>query len=321
MASGGIQISALPTASSIQSGDIMVGNQGGTTKTFSTLLTEAWFGAPLASLSAFAQTFYPVGATNFYTWASKNPVFTAGGPAAVTTLLEDDGIRTAVASYNVFIDQHLNAAGSRSICAGVEGDSYIQGDGPNGRIIGVIGYADHGGTGTVNTYLAGLWGSAAKSAGVSNIPVMCSVLAGVNSIAAGTATVNAGLYAEDQSGVAGDGKDFSVVGLGPQNRLDGGMRFSPPATETTAARTVGDTDHYIICNTAGGVTLTLPVAATYPGRRLVVRTITADAVISAGADVVPLIGGAAGNAILAATAGKWAELVSDGTNWQIMMGN
>jgi hypothetical protein len=36
---------------------------------------------------------------------------------------------------------------------------------------------------------------------------------------------------------------------------------------------------------------------------------------------VPLAGGAAGTAILAATAGKWADISSDGTNWVIMASN
>jgi len=43
--------------------------------------------------------------------------------------------------------------------------------------------------------------------------------------------------------------------------------------------------------------------------------------VSASSNVVPLVGGAAGTAILAATAGKWALAKSDGTNWQLMAGN
>jgi hypothetical protein len=35
---------------------------------------------------------------------------------------------------------------------------------------------------------------------------------------------------------------------------------------------------------------------------------------------VPRAGGAAGPAILAAAAGNWALLVSDGTDWQCMAG-
>ncbi|WP_176479108.1 hypothetical protein [Mesorhizobium sp. WSM3860] len=49
-----------------------------------------------------------------------------------------------------------------------------------------------------------------------------------------------------------------------------------------------------------------------------IKTIQAQTVVSASSNVVPLAGGAAGTAILAATARKWATLVSDGTNWVIM---
>lgn len=92
-------------------------------------------------------------------------------------------------------------------------------------------------------------------------------------------------------------------------------------TQTGATYTVVDNDTDIIANRAGTITLTLPSATNYLNRAIRVRTIQAQTVVSASSNVVPLIGGAAGTAILAATAGKWAELVSDGTNWQIMAGN
>lgn len=94
-----------------------------------------------------------------------------------------------------------------------------------------------------------------------------------------------------------------------------------PISVTTSTYTVGATDNYITANLAGIVTLTLPAAASFNGRILKIRTVTANTVVSASSNVVPLVGGAAGTAILAATAGKWAELVSDGAVWQIMSGN
>ena len=52
-----------------------------------------------------------------------------------------------------------------------------------------------------------------------------------------------------------------------------------------------------------------------------IKTVAAQAVNSASPNnVVPLSGGAAGSAILTANAGRWATLVSDGTNWVIMNG-
>ena len=94
-----------------------------------------------------------------------------------------------------------------------------------------------------------------------------------------------------------------------------------PNTQTGATYTVLPVDTSIIANRAGTVTLTLEAATGVPGKSLYVRTIQAQTVVSASSDVVPLAGGAAGTAILAATAGKWALLQSDGTNWQITASN
>lgn len=93
-----------------------------------------------------------------------------------------------------------------------------------------------------------------------------------------------------------------------------------PVTVTTNF-TVSATDASIISTRAATNTGTLPDATSFPGRSLTIKTTTAQTVVSASSNVVPLIGGAAGTAILAATAGKWARLVSDGTNWVIMEGN
>jgi hypothetical protein len=65
----------------------------------------------------------------------------------------------------------------------------------------------------------------------------------------------------------------------------------------------------------------LLAAASYAGKVLFIKNITATAVISASSNVVPLGSATAGTAILAATVGKFAMLQSDGTNWVTMMAN
>jgi hypothetical protein len=100
-----------------------------------------------------------------------------------------------------------------------------------------------------------------------------------------------------------------------------GGTATPPNTQTGSTYTVGTADFSIIANASGTLTLTLPSPGLSFGRLLWVRTIAAQTVVSAGSNVVPLVGGSAGTAILAGTAGKWALLQSDGTNWQIMAGN
>lgn len=100
----------------------------------------------------------------------------------------------------------------------------------------------------------------------------------------------------------------------------GAISLQAPSTKT-ANYSMAATDSSLIFNGSGSITLTLQAASSYSGRMLYVKTIAAQTVVSASSNVVPLAGGAAGTAILAATAGKWAILQSDGTNWIIMASN
>jgi len=80
-------------------------------------------------------------------------------------------------------------------------------------------------------------------------------------------------------------------------------------------------DYDVIANRAGTVTVAFPPAALNNGREYFFKTIQNQAIVSASADVVPLAGGAAGTALVAATAGKWVRTKSDGASWVIMAGN
>ena len=107
--------------------------------------------------------------------------------------------------------------------------------------------------------------------------------------------------------------------------IDGGIfqgqvRRRAPVTKT-AAFTVADNEHWLICNGTASIAVTLPDAATNLGREIMLTNRAAFTVVSASSNVVPLAGGAAGTAILAAAAGKYATLVSDGTNWIITQAN
>jgi hypothetical protein len=112
------------------------------------------------------------------------------------------------------------------------------------------------------------------------------------------------------------------IGIGtatPTAKLQINGSFAGPAPVTVITNyTVADDALHIISNRGVSNTLTLPDATTNTGRHLWVRTIQAFTVVSASSNVVPRIGGAASTAILPATDGAWALLVSDGTNWQIM---
>ena len=91
-----------------------------------------------------------------------------------------------------------------------------------------------------------------------------------------------------------------------------------PVTRT-ANFTVVDSDNWLICNKAGSsCTVTLPAAASYVGRELMLKNLQLFTVVSASSNVVPMDSATAGTAILSAVIGNWCTLVSDGTNWVIM---
>lgn len=100
-----------------------------------------------------------------------------------------------------------------------------------------------------------------------------------------------------------------------------GALFTTAPVTKTADFTLADTETVVINNKTGSACVaTLPSAALWSGRLLLMKTTQAQALNSASSNVVPKAGGAAGTAIATGTAGNWALLVSDGTNWVIMAG-
>jgi len=93
-----------------------------------------------------------------------------------------------------------------------------------------------------------------------------------------------------------------------------------PVTKT-GNFTLGIAENWVVCSGTASITATLPTASAWTGREIMIKTTAAFTVVSASANVVPLTGVSASTAILAATAGKFATLVSNGTNWIIMQAN
>lgn len=115
------------------------------------------------------------------------------------------------------------------------------------------------------------------------------------------------------------------VGIGTAATLSklsvaGPIALQSPSTVNAATYTVAITDSSLRFTTTDN-TLTLPAAASFPGRILYLNTITANSVTSAASDVIPLGSDTPGTAIFAATAGKFAMLQSNGTSWITMMSN
>lgn len=105
------------------------------------------------------------------------------------------------------------------------------------------------------------------------------------------------------------------VGIGtlyPNSRLHVNGSFATNvAINTTAAFTVADSNSVIIMNNTADATLTLPAAATYPGRALEIVAFNSNKITFAGATV------RSQNSIAQTTLlpGYTARIVSNGTDW------
>ncbi len=96
--------------------------------------------------------------------------------------------------------------------------------------------------------------------------------------------------------------------------------ISAPVTVNAAAYTVGLTDYSLVFATTA-CTVTLPNPAYYPGRIIKLQNINNIAITAAGGNVTPLGSAVPGGSILTATAGKYAEIQSDGTYWRTLQSN
>lgn len=120
----------------------------------------------------------------------------------------------------------------------------------------------------------------------------------------------------DSSGNVGIGTAANLSTL----TVNGSFAPKAPSTVNAANYSVAATD-YSLRFTTTNCTVTLPTASSFPGRILVLNTITANSVTSNASNVIPLGSNTAGTAILAATAGKFTMIQSDGTNWITLLSN
>lgn len=100
--------------------------------------------------------------------------------------------------------------------------------------------------------------------------------------------------------------------------VEGSLATAAVVTKT-ADFTLAATESSIINNKSGSGCVMTSSPGSFPGRHLWVQNNQAQTLTSAASNVVPKGGGAAATAILPATATAWALLISNGTNWVIMM--
>jgi len=116
------------------------------------------------------------------------------------------------------------------------------------------------------------------------------------------------------------GRNPSSV-LGSNARVNGSSIKNEPNVQTVNNYAITVKDVTVVIDRGSSTTVVLPAASSFPGRRLRLVTRQAFTVVSSASNVIPITGGSAGTAILAATAGKWADLESNGTSWVITSAN
>jgi hypothetical protein len=87
--------------------------------------------------------------------------------------------------------------------------------------------------------------------------------------------------------------------------------------------TILKSDNWIICDPTfpNSITITLPSSTDNIGRELMFKNIGSGIVYSYTANITSLDGTTITYTILSGTAGNWATLVYDGSNWNIMQGS
>jgi hypothetical protein len=283
---GGTGLSAIPT-----DGQLLIGN--GTGYTLNTL----GYGAGISVTNGVGTI--TVGNTGVLSWSGGTTGLTPatatnGNVVLAGTLIAANG-GTGFASYAVGDLLYANTTTTLAKLPDVAtGNALISGGVGIAPAWGKIGLTTHV-SGTLPIANGGTNGTASPTAGA--VPY-------------GTGTA----YGFTAAGTAGQLLTSAGAGA-PTWTTPAYLVPSAPVTYT-ANFSVAITDVWVINNKSGSsCTATLPAAALYTGRILRFQNYQAQTLISASSNVVPLVGGAAGTAILAGVAGETCTLVSDGSNW------
>lgn len=159
------------------------------------------------------------------------------------------------------------------------------------------------------------------------LPYMGNTGIGYNSgsaISSGFNNTIIGPYTGAAAPINSTGDGYVVVSNGngqPKLTIPPGISvmFGQPTLITAGTYSMQFNDSSLVCNAT--TTLTLLVAATYPGRHIYIKRGGAFTITSASSNVTLLAGTTGQTAIIGgAGATNWVLLQSDGTNWITMMG-
>jgi hypothetical protein len=185
-----------------------------------------------------------------------------------------------------------------------------------GATLGIAQIAN-GGTGADNATQARI----NLGAGTGNGNGSVTSVTGAGSVNGLTLTGNVTTSGALTLGGALTGVDLTtqITGVLPVANGGTGLAVRPTVVTKVADFTLADTEGWVINNKSGSTcTVTLPAASAWAGRRVTFKNLQAQTLVSGSSNVAPIGSATPGTAILAASVGAWATLVSDGVNWVIM---
>jgi hypothetical protein len=112
---------------------------------------------------------------------------------------------------------------------------------------------------------------------------------------------------------------YQVIDTLPVANGGTGLTTRPIVVTKVADFILGQNEGWVINNKPSATcTVTLPAADDWVGRAVTFKNLQIQTVVSASSNVAPIGSATPGTAILPATIGAWATVVSDGTNWVVM---
>jgi hypothetical protein len=194
--------------------------------------------------------------------------------------------------------------------------------------------AGHNGVVAISNLAAGSTAATYSSDGITWSVVTMPASLVWNAISYGQGIYIATTVGSTTVGVSTDGTTWTVRSITASSGWTGGgvVPFYNPTTPiltktapyqpvSVNSYTVGVNEKYVTLRATATTTITLPNPGAYPGREITIMNTAAFAVNSSISNVYPLGSTTIGTAILAATAGKFARLVSNGQTWITMEAN
>ena len=137
---------------------------------------------------------------------------------------------------------------------------------------------------------------------------------------AGNLSLEGSLSGVDINNQTSGNLDMATRVSGVLSTANGGTGIAATTIATKVADfTLANNEAWVINNKSGSTcTVTLPAASAVPGHAITFKNLQAQALVSASSNVAPIGSATPGTAILSASVGAWATIVSDGTNWVIM---